>query len=177
MNLRQKVKQAKKELAELDELYSSYSIWDIFHKVTRQLELQEIIDYKRKPSKMYGWNEEYDIDWDKLTYISFQIDYKEILRLMYPNGKVLSKREIEEFVRECVSKIPSESEKIAQIDINDDSRDDYWKGRRRRIDYTILVSNDRTKSKKFHKEDKFFQFEGDNRIYQFEKNDKENESK
>lgn len=168
MNLRQKVKWAKKELKRLDEHYPSGTMLDIYEKTIRKIELQKIIDYKRKPSRPYRWDEDYKIDWGKLTYIGFQVDFKELLRLSYPNGRVLLNKEIKAFLSECLPIFQKESERVSKIDIDSKDRHDYWRGKRKRVDYALSVSNDRTKSKRFHIEYRFFQYEGDDRIYQYE---------
>lgn len=167
MNLRQKVKWAKKEIAKLNEQYPSNTTWDIYCRTLREIELQKIIDYKRKPHKMYNWKENYEIDWDNLTYIRFQADFKDLVTLKSPNGRPLTNKQLEEFKHKCLIKLKNHAYKVFEIDIDDTGRGEYLKGKRSRVNYVYVVSNDRTKSKRLHIQYMYYQYEGDDQIYKY----------
>lgn len=157
MNLRQKVKQAKKELKIVEEKYSGSSTWDIVQKFQAKSRLQKIIDYKRKPSRFLHWNEEHEIDWEKLTYISLQADFNELLKVETPNGRPFTKQRVEEFLRSCRMKIYEHGVKIQQKE----------SGEKRYTDYVFFVSDDRTKQKRFHPQKFCRQYHGDDKLYPY----------
>lgn len=98
MNLRQKVKLAKCQLVELNRTRGGSSTWDIIQRYEKKFKLEKIIDYKRKPSRIYHWNEKYTIDLSNLTYISIHVDFLKIATLKSHNGKPLKLSEINNFL-------------------------------------------------------------------------------
>lgn len=168
MNLRQKVKQAKVKLKKVEEDYKrktryGATTWDIVENYEITSKLQEIINHKRKFNRYYHWNEEHQIDWDNLTYISFHADYKTLGILKSPNGKPLKKEDVNHFLDIIMkTKFYPFAKEISKLEKNEK---DYIK----HIDYFVSVSNDRTKDKKLHMEKVYYQFKGDDKIYKYQK--------
>ncbi|WP_025909326.1 hypothetical protein [Priestia flexa] len=165
MNLRQKVKQAKKELKIVKETYPEKYTIDIAKKHHRINELQKIINLKRNFNREYvKWKEDYRIDSSNLTYVSFHGGYEELGVLSYPNGKTLSVKEVDAFIREMVqTKVIDVARKVAKQEPSDNEIIN-------RVDYIVFLSNDRTKSKRLHKEKLFYQLKGNEKIYFYKSN-------
>lgn len=157
MNLRQKVKQAKKELATVDERYGGPYALDMVQNFQEKSRLQKIINYKRKPSRFVSWNEERKIDTNKLTYISLRADYQELLTIKSPNGKPLTKRQIDEFVKRCGKRMYGHGLKVYE---REPSKKEY-------TDYEYFISDCRTKQKVFHIKKLYRQYYGDDKLYSY----------
>lgn len=163
MNLRQKVKQAKRELQTFDEKYYGSSSWEIYQKFKDKMKLQETINHKRKISRYYHWNEEQEIDWNKLTYISLHADFVELATLKTANGRVLKKEVVVEFLNGiCMEKLIDYARKVQKEEV-----DIISSGLRKHVDYLLVVSNDSTKAKKWDMEKVYYQFEGDDKLYPY----------
>lgn len=157
MNLRQKVKKAKKELIISNDNYNGSTPWDIYKNFEITSRLQEIIDYKRKPSRNYNWNEEYKIDWGKLTYIKLQANSSELLILKSPNGKPLTRKQIVYFFNQCRAKMYQHGVKVHLKD----STDELY------TEYVLYLSDDRKKQKRFHVEKAYRQYHGDDKLHTY----------
>jgi len=166
MNLRQRVKKAKAELKALPENPRGNSQWEIYEHFNKKMDLLDIIAKKRKKVTYYGWNEEYEIDWNALTYVSVHADFTTLAVLKTPNGKPMSLDEINVFLSEIlVTKLKNYSKEVTVTTPK--------KEMDKRVDYFISVSNDRTKNKKLHRKMVFYQFEGSDKIYAYKEKDKE----
>ncbi|MEK3955663.1 MULTISPECIES: hypothetical protein [unclassified Psychrobacillus] len=162
MNLRQKVKLAKCQLVELNRTRGGSSTWDIIQRYEKKFKLEKIIDYKRKPSRIYHWNEKYTIDLSNLTYISIHVDFLKIATLKSHNGKPLKLSEINNFLNKTFKTAVYEyATGVSKIKYDDTKK-------RKHIDYCLFISNCRTKSKKKHIEKVYYQFEGDDVLYAYE---------
>lgn len=172
MNLRQKVKKAKKELQELtneefkrknkSHLYITFednTMLGMLERFNRKSELQEIINKKRNYNRHFNADEEYDIDWSKLTYISFHADFDTLAVLKSSNGRPLARKDIQAFLEKATEKfknyIKAVSEREPRIEF----------GIHAKVDYFFKVSNDRTKSKRLHIENLCYQLEGSSKVY------------
>lgn len=162
MNLRQKIKKAKKELEIIETAHSKDTMWDIYQNYHKKDKLQRIINYKRNFNQYYNWNEEYKIDFSKLTYIDLFIDYKQVGVLQSPNGKPLRKSRVLEFEKMCLKKIHQFATEVSK---QETIKDDKLNGR---VEYFMSFSNDRTKSKKLHREKLYYQFYGEDVIYRYQ---------
>lgn len=158
MNLRQKVKRAKKELIDVEDNYRETSAWAIAQKFQAKSRLQKIIDYKRKPSRYYYWHEEHKIDWSKLTYISLHADYTKLLTLHSVNGKPITKGKLGLFTAECRMKIYEFGLRVQQRESDN----------KKHTDYVFVVSNDRTKGKRLHSKKIYCQYDGDDMLYPYD---------
>lgn len=98
MNLRQKVKQAKKQLALLEQKPKPHTQYGMVVDFQERSELQKIIDCKRKPSRNFHWNEDREIDYTKLTYIAFRVDGHTLAKMISANGKPFKMDEISSFI-------------------------------------------------------------------------------
>lgn len=164
MNLRQKIKQAKKELKNLNKAKDKNSTWEIIKKVEKEIELQNIINYKRKFYTYCKDNDEYKIDWRKLTYISFNADFTELGVLKSPNGRPLKRQKVKKFMEYMVdNKFINYATLISQENKTDNPY---------RVDYYLAVSNDKTKDKKLYIEKLACQFRGESKIYHYKKEGK-----
>ena len=159
MNLRQKVKRAKKELAAAEKLHTGSTLSASVRRFLAKNDLQKIVDYKKKPTDFYNWDAAYAIDPAKLTHIGLHADFNELHRLHSPVGKPLTQEQIKSFLDECPLKIGQFAKRVHQRPPSDTRYVCYW----------LSISNDRTKRKSIHQEKLYKQFEGDNRIYPYEK--------
>ena len=159
LNLRQKVKHAKKELAIIDEKYPARSTWGILEKVKRQGVLLKIIDHKRKRSKYVS--EKPQIDLNKLTYLSLHADFHTLLTIKSVNGKPLTERQIVKFLDDCRIKISIYGKTVQQKESDD----------RRHTDYCFIMSNDRTKRKTLFVEYIYYQYHGDDKLHPYNNNE------
>lgn len=156
MNLRHKVKLAKKQLSELENAREPSSTYEILERFYQKKKLEEIIQKKTKPTREAHWNEEREVNWDKLTYVSFMIDGVEKSNIKTPNGKILNKKEIADFIDNMYKLICTHSLKV--IDINPKEKVlDY-------VSYYLLVSDEKTKQKVLQREDLYFQNYGSNTL-------------
>lgn len=168
MNLRQKIKKAKKEMRELEQKDSGSYMVDIYRHVQEQSRLQKIINHKRNFNLHYEWSEPIKIDMKKLTYIAIRSNFKELGVMISPNGKPISIEKANEFINTTLkSNLWSYSKKIAS---QEKPTAEY---ERKHVDYYISLSNDRTKSKKLTNEKLFYQFIGDEKIYRYQSEKKE----
>lgn len=159
MNLRQKVKQAEKEMAIIDEKYPARSTWDVLEKIKRKNQLQQTIDYKRKGSRYVRSNESYPVDLNKLTYLSLRADFHTLLTIKSVNGKPLTEEQIERFIDDCRMKIATYGKTVQQKESDGE----------RHTDYCIVMSNDRTKRKRLQIDYLYCQYHGDDKLYPYNK--------
>jgi len=162
MNLRKKIKKAKKEIKEVEEQYTGNTTFDIVMRYKKTSKLQKIINYKRNDNRFYQWNEGYEIDWNKLTYFGFNAGFTNLGYLKSANGKALTRTEINKFLKVIMDKFYQYAK---QVSGEEASEGDF----RKHVDYSIIVSNDRTKGKRLHVEKRYFQFKGSDLIYEYGK--------
>lgn len=160
MNLRQKIKKAKVELKYVKETYPDTYPMEMLTKHEKVSELQNIINHKRNYNRFYEWNEEYKIDLNKLTYISFAVGYEEKMVLTTKNGRVLSPKEIKSFNELALKKFLEIGKEVGE---KEEIRCD-WKIKNR-VTYHFFYSNDRTKGKKLHKQELCHQFYGSDELH------------
>lgn len=155
MNLRQKVKKAKKDLIIAEEKYHGTSTWDIIEGFRVKSPLKKIIDYKRKPNRMIHFNEEHKVDWTKLTYIKLHADYGELIKMVSPNGQPFSKEQLTDFINESINEIYKYALKVME---RSKDGNEY-------TDYVFLVSESRTKQKIFQSKKFYRQYHGDDKLH------------
>lgn len=171
MNLRQKIKMAKRELRQLEMKGSGTYVLDIYEYAQQQSELQKIINHKRNFNQHYGWNETANVDMNKLTYIAIHSDFKELGVLVSPNGKPISMESADKFINNIIrTKMFNYAKEVAKEEKPTD------KMVRKHIDYYLVLSSDRTKSKKVLKKKLFYQFKGDENIYRYQQEKKEDKA-
>lgn len=164
MNLRQKVKKAKRDLKLASKKYDGSTMWDIYQKFQIESDLNEIIDYKRKPNRtIFQWNKDYREDLGKLTYASFRVSHQELCKIKSSNGRPLTKTQLLEFMNKCREKLYHHGLKIQQEDKNDKIY----------VDYILYLSDCKTKQKRLYVKDLYRQYYGDDKIYAYN-NKKEN---
>lgn len=178
MNLRQKVKKAKRELAILKD-QPTLTQWDMWQNYENRRKLNSIIDLKKKSSRYYHWNEKYEIDWKKLTYIAVYADFDKLAELKSPNGKPLNPKLVDEFIDLVIrTKFYDYAKKVSEMEWRTNKGiDTEWEKRRfNMVTYSLTVSNDRTKQKRFHSEPVFYQVRGEDKLHKPQnRNDKESE--
>lgn len=141
LNLRQKVKQAKRQLEVIENTYYGNSHWEISTKILDRIAQEKIIDYKKKKDRLMHWKENYEIDWNKLTHISIHTDFKEFGRLRSLNGRPLNVKDINVFLDDMLKeKVYAHAKNYSEQTPSERSRN--------QIDYYLLVSNDKTRSKR-----------------------------
>lgn len=175
MNLRQKKKFAKKELKRLREYYEkrrySFSAVEIWDRYNKEFELEKIISYKSNSDRYYSWNEEHEIDYNKLTYVGLEINGIIVARLKHVNGRVLTRKEIDEFSEKASGMILQHMTKVSKMDKIVD-RDKVYEKHMNKIEYAYIFSNDRTKGKRLHRECVYVQHKGEDVVYNVYKGDK-----
>lgn len=158
MNLRQKVKHAKRELKlakiKLDNAKIPYDIYESWQEVNR---LTEIINFKRKPNEHFNWNEDSKVNMNNLTHVELKANYESLYKMVSPNGKPFTSKEIETMNKEILKRISLFGHKFAGK----------IKNEKNYIDYYLLVSDYKTKQKKLAKKNLFRQFEGDSNLHGF----------
>lgn len=172
INLRQKVKKAKKELRHVQENYPDTYPYEMVVRFQKEEELKEIINYKRNFNRYYNWNEDYNIDMDNLTYIDFCANGEVLTTLTTSNGKILSKNQINWFInKEAMFYLLQHGRKIKekQTSTYKINKDELLHG----TEYYWLVSNDKTKGKRLHKIKFAFQPNGTEEIRLYQNNEKE----
>lgn len=157
MNLRQKVKIAKKKLAIAEEKYSGTSTSDIINRFKIIKPLEKTINYKKKPSRFFRWNEPQEVDWAKLTYIKLQVNSDVILRMVSPNGRPFTNQQLLEFMNDSRRKMYQYGVKISK---KSSLKNEY-------VDYVLIVSDDKTKQKRFLIEKLFCQYYGEDKMYHY----------
>ena len=171
MNLRQKVKKAKKQLPILKEQPTTTQ-WDMVQNYMAQRKLQELIDFKRKPTRHYHWNETPEIDWKKLTYIEITADWKSLAVLKSPNGKPLHPAVIDQFVNLIIgTKFYNYAKKISEsewITLEKPAMRGYEE-RHNTVEYAFVVSSDCTKQKRLHYRVFYYQLRGSDKLYKPQK--------
>lgn len=155
MNLRQKVKQAKKELQLLEELPKSASTYEVWVRFQKKAELTQLIDRKRKPDRYAGWKDEVPIDWGELTYISLRANFKEFGVLTMPNSRVIKVSTAQAFVDDLFKNemIPY-AQRVANLPAD----------KERFVDYSLAASTDRKKGKLLQVISLYRQYHGDDRL-------------
>lgn len=168
MNLRQKVKQAKKRLAMLEK-QSPYTQWDMVVNFQAKNEMQKIIDFKRKPSRYFHWNETYEINLDNLTYIAIYADSEKLAEMKNTNGKPLKKEQVSAFVDSVLkNQFYHYAAKVSEMEKhpkNEKINDPRYEQRINTVDYSLKLSNDRTKQKRFHREVFYQQMRGSDQLF------------
>lgn len=156
MNLRQKVKLAKRELKVAEEnlknARTSLGIYEAWQKVDK---LRTIVNYKRKPNSNFNWNENDKVDMNNLTYVELKVDDTTLYKKVSPNGKPFNKREIAFINKEITKRIANNGRKVAK---ENRSNENY-------VDYYLLLSDFKTKQKKLATKELFRQFEGHGELY------------
>lgn len=171
MNLRQKVKKAKRDLAELELKHKyEYTDWGIMQSYLAQTKLREVIEHKKKSTRHYRWDETPQIDWDKLTYMEIVADYHTLAILKSPNGKPLDPKIIKEFVHDTMrTKLYNYARNVSKMDrITTHEGQLQMRGYEKlknTVEYAFIVSSDRTKQKLLHRQVFYFQMRGDDQLY------------
>lgn len=169
MNLRQKVKQAKKQLTILENAPEPYSQWGIVQNYWTKSKLQKIIDYKRKPNRHYDWDEEYEIDWKSLTYIAIYADFDKLAELKSANGRPLDPDTVDTFIDLIIrTNFYNHAVKVSEMEkhpTNEHLADPRYEQRINTITYSFKVSNDRKQQKRFHREPFYYQMRGEDKLY------------
>src|SRR5690606_9881129 len=126
--------------------YYGSTSWNFIQKWQDKQKLQTIINHKRKFNRYFNWNEEHEIDWKKLTYISIHADFTTLGVLRSPNGKPLNENEVNEYIQQILkTKLYNYALKISKEEKSNDKYNNH-------IDYWLSVSNDKTKNKRLHSE-------------------------
>ncbi|MEG0381308.1 MAG: hypothetical protein RR603_06375 [Kurthia sp.] len=169
MNLRQKVKQAKKQLATLENAPNPTSQWGMVTSYWDKSKLQRIIDYKRKPNRYFNWNDEYEINYKNLTYIAIYADFDKLAELKSHNGKPLKREVVGAFVSSIMATkwydYAIRVSKMEKHPVNEKINDPRYEQRINTVTYSLKVSNDRTRQKRYHREPFYYQLRGEDKLY------------
>lgn len=160
MNLRQKIKKAKRELEILKRKNPGSNVLKMAQHFKEMHRLQEIVNHKRNLQEPYQWDEKPTVNMEKLTYVSFHSDYKDFGKIVSPNGKPLDSREVNAFIGETIrTKVMLQAEEVANMEMPTE------RFQRKHVDYYLLVSSDKTKSKKLMQHKILYQRKNDHIIY------------
>lgn len=157
MNLRIKVKKAKKELDLINQSYKGSSTWDIYKNFEATKKLQGIINLKKKPSRLLRWTEVLKVKWNEITYFSFRANSSELLTIVSPNGKPFSNSEIEDFLNKCRLKMYNYGLAVSEKPKSDEIY----------TNYIMLTSNNRKKQKVLHLKKIYKQYNGEVKIHNY----------
>lgn len=162
MNLRQKIKKAKRELKELNSKGSGSSMWDMLQHFEKEQKLQTIINHKRNFNQYYGWEEKPNVNLQKLTHVGVHSEFKEFGVLTSSCGKALDPKKVDVFVNRMIqTKFLNHAKEVAK------QKKPANKIGREHIDYYLTLSSDKTKSKKLFMKKLFYQFKGDDKLYHY----------
>lgn len=157
LNLRQKVKRAKKDIETVEERIPGPYTLDIVERFEEKSRLQKIIDYKRKPNRIVNWDDPYKPCYDKLTYMSLSANFEDLTKIVSPNGKPLTRKQVREFINKCHDKIYHYGLKVAQREPNKEMY----------TDYVLFTSDFRTKQKTLYPVKIYRQYDGDDKLYAY----------
>lgn len=159
MNLRQKIKKAKKELEELERKEHGDTMVDMYLHFKRTEELNHVIQAKRKVNSYITHDEPHVINWKKLTYISLQADFGTLAVLKSSNGKPLELNIVKKFLEEATHKLSIYAISVSERTPRMIDENPY------RVDYSLAVSYDRTKGKRLYRVMIGYQYEGSDSIF------------
>lgn len=179
MNLRQKVTKAKRELRSINkeetrrkrlgyDTTGTSNTLEMVQYFQHKHRLEDIVSLKNKKYRHERWNENIKINGNKLTYIAMYVEFTKIGELFYPNGQVLTHKEIDEFLSSEEIK-----NKMYQLGMEASQREPEKQFKKNsHIDYWIAISDMRTKNKILKTQKLFYQFYGSDLIYEYEPSDK-----
>ncbi|MFY0516539.1 hypothetical protein ACOMCU_01725 [Lysinibacillus sp. UGB7] len=163
MNLRQKVKKAKRELAILKMKNTDNMCQvDMYLHFSKCSDLQKVIDFKKKPSRPFRFNEEVQINMEKLTAIKMIVDGTIISHKISPNGKPFTKQQVQDFTSIAIK---SAIKAFGQNTFDKEPELDYF-NRKRKVSYVLYLSSDRTKQKRYEHVALFTQEYGSDKLVQ-----------
>lgn len=146
LNLRQKVKKAKRELAILEMKDSDNMCQvDMYLHFNKCSDLRKIIEFKKKPSRTFRFNEEVQVNMEKLTAMVMIVEGTVISYKVSPNGKPFTKQQMQDFIS---FSIKSAVKAFGQKTFDKEPERDYFH-RKRKVSYVLYLSSDRTKQKRY----------------------------
>lgn len=155
MKLRQKIKQAKKELRKLEELESPTNF--NFSLLQKKHELTDLINIKRH---LHSYTKDEKILSGQLTYMELSCGISKLFSVMNPNGKPLSIEQQIYFnnhaTQSLLSYVPFVYEKYNQMD---DLPPDFYSI------YTLNVSTDSSRAKRLFCKLIIYQFKNSQSLY------------
>lgn len=158
MNLRQKVKQAKKELTELQTEQVGSTTWEIIQRHYKEMKLQKIIDTKKKPNRFYHYNEDATIGAENFTYLKLLAgDNRVLAKKVSVNGKPFSESELQDFLLVCQKKIGDYGKRVYERKKSEENK----------VTYELYASGDRTKRKRVKSKGLYYQFDGSDLLHHY----------
>lgn len=157
MNLRQRIKHAKKEIKLLDT--KKYTCeWDMYTQFKKRSDLQDIIN-KKKRFNQYVTDQNILKD-DKVTYMELSCGTKKLMVTKNANGKALSNEQMLHFVNRSAELVKSH----API-IHEQYKDNEKLPNNFHVIYLLSHSIDRTKGKTLVTVMNIYQFKNNKSLY------------
>lgn len=157
MRLRQRAKQAKKEL-KLAKIKEPSSTWDIMKSIEKRTELENIINYKRKFNAYQ--NDGKILEGKKVTYMGLSCGVEKLFVMKNRNGRPLSDEQKSRFTDEAIKRLLQYTSVIYERYKNNDKLPDNF-----HVLYCLYQSVDRTKSKRLVCKQYIYQFKNSKSLY------------
>lgn len=157
MRVRQRAKQAKKEL-KLAETKEPSSTWEIMESFKKRTELENVINYKRKFNTYH--NDENILDGKRVTYMELSCGLEKLCVMRNRNGRPLSDKQKSIFTKKAIKSISQFTPVIYERYKDNDKLPDNF-----HVLYCLYHSVDSTKSKRLVSKQYIYQFKNSKNLY------------
>lgn len=158
MNLRQKIKRAKKELKQLNQQENYTCTWDIYSQFEKKTALQNIINLKRNFNQYE--NDKSILKGGQITYMEFCCGMETLTVMKNGAGKPLSEEQKQTFFQQATESLMKHAPVIhARYKDKDNLPDDFH------VMFCLYQSIDRTKKKRLVCMEYIYQFKNNKSLY------------